>query len=101
MKHFVLAEFECSSRHSHCAPEQQVCCCAVLTAGKSHTWNTLSGTPDLSHAHPTLTNSVLSASCGVHSFTDTITLTQFLLQTVKQQIFAQTVFCTNIILLNA
>jgi len=83
MKHSVLAKFKCCSRKSHCALEQQVRCCTVLTAGNSHTRNTLSGTRDLSHALPTLTNSVLSASCGVHSFTVTFTLTQFLLQTVK------------------
>jgi len=45
MKHFVLAELECSRRQSHCALEQQACCCTVLTVGKSHTWNSLSGTP--------------------------------------------------------
>ena len=44
----------------------------------------LSGTRDLNHALPTLSNSVLWASCGVHSFTDTFNLLQFLLQTVKQ-----------------
>jgi len=73
MKYFVLVEFECSRRQSACAHEQQACCCTVLTAGKSHTWNTLSATRDLSHALPTLTNSILSVSCGVHTFTVTVT----------------------------
>ena len=36
--------------------------------GKSHTLNTLNDTRDLSHALPTLTNSVLSASCGIHNY---------------------------------
>jgi hypothetical protein len=36
MKHFVLVQFECSSRHIAFALEQQVCCCTVLTAGKCH-----------------------------------------------------------------
>ena len=54
------------------------CCCTVLTAAKSHTWNTLIGTRDFSHALPTITNLELSGSCGVHSFTDPFTLTYFL-----------------------
>ena len=77
-----------------CALEQQACCCTVMTARKFNIRNTICGTPDLNHALPTLTNSVLSASCSVHSLADTFTLPQFLLQTVKQ-IFAQAVFCTN------
>jgi hypothetical protein len=65
-------------------------------SGKYNTWNTLSSTRDPSHAFPTLTNSVLSASCGVHSFTDTFALTQFLLQTAKYK-FSLNLYSTQIL----
>ena len=73
----------------------------VLTVGMSHTWSNLADKRDLTHTVPTLTISVLSASCAVHSFTDTFALTQILLLTVEQQRFPRPVPKTPITLHNA
>ena len=56
-------------RQIPCVPEHGWC--TVLTVCKSHTWNSLGDKSELNHTVPTLTNSILSASCVVNLFTDT------------------------------
>jgi len=56
---------------------------------------------DPSHTVPTLTITVLSASCAVQSFTDPHTLKQILLLTVKQYLFPHSVPQSHITIHNA
>ena len=74
--------------------------CSVLTLSVPHT-ECSRLLHDPSHTVPTLTISVLSASCAVQSFIDTHTLKQILLLTVKQYIFPHPEPQTHITIHNA
>jgi hypothetical protein len=74
---------------------EQDSCCTVLKGGKSHKPKSSVGIRDLIHAFRNSIHSVLSASCAVHSFTNTSSLTQTFHFLPVNRNTVLTLYCSN------